>query len=83
MVNVIDGVAFDSYYIHYDAEGIPAFISHSVNGDIGGETTLIFGSYAMIYAIYFLNIWYNKITSLFNYIRVINRCKGVIDGKRQ
>jgi hypothetical protein len=56
MVNVIDGVAFDSYYIHYNAVGIPAFISHSVNGDIGGETTLIFGSYAMIYAIYFLNI---------------------------
>ena len=34
MVNVIGGVAFDSYYIHYDAEGNPAFISASVNGDI-------------------------------------------------
>jgi RHS repeat-associated protein len=34
MVNVIDGVAFDSYYIHYDAEGNPAFIYASVNGDI-------------------------------------------------
>ena len=34
MVNVIGGVAFDSYYIHYDAEGNPAFISVSVNGAI-------------------------------------------------
>ena len=34
MVNVIGGVAFDSYYIHYDAEGNPAFISASVNGAI-------------------------------------------------
>ena len=34
MVNVIGGVAFDSYYTHYDAEGNPAFNSASVNGAI-------------------------------------------------
>ena len=34
MVNVINGANSDSYYIHYDAEGNPAFISASVNGAI-------------------------------------------------
>ena len=34
MVNVINGANSESYYIHYDAEGNPAFISASANGAI-------------------------------------------------
>ncbi len=34
MANVMDGIAFDSYCIHYDAEGNPAFISRTVNNAV-------------------------------------------------
>jgi hypothetical protein len=39
MANVMDGIAFDSYCIHYDAKRDPAFISRSVNNAVSIGTS--------------------------------------------